>query len=164
MKLWQRMLMIIGDSVPISLRIKCYKLAGMKIGSNPDISFGFYVDRPEGVVIGNNCFLNHFVHLHNGNDKSATIVFGNDVYIGPEARFICASHEIGDEKKRAGRNKYGSIIVEDGVWIGASATILPGITIARGVIIGAGAVVTKSTEPNGLYLGVPAKRVRDLEA
>lgn len=74
------MLMKIGNSVPISFRIKCFKLAGMKIGSNPDISFGFYADRPEGVVIGNNCFLNHFIHLHNGNDKSATITFGNNVF------------------------------------------------------------------------------------
>ena len=163
MKIWQRFLMGFGNDSPIKIRIKCFKLAGIKIGLNPDISFGFYADRPEGITIGDNCFFNHFIHLHNGNNKSATISFGNNVYIGPESRFICATHEIGKASKRAGRNKYGSIIVEDGVWIGAGATILPVVKIARGGVIGAGAVVTKSTEPNGLYLGVPAKRVRDLE-
>lgn len=54
------------------------------------------------------------------------------MYIGPEVRFVCATHEIGDEIKRAGRNKYGSITVEEGVWIGAGTTILPGVKIARG--------------------------------
>ena len=60
MKIWQRFLMGFGNNFPIKIRIKCFKLAGMKIGSNPDISFGFYADRPEGIVIGDNCFFNHY--------------------------------------------------------------------------------------------------------
>lgn len=53
--------------------------------------------------------------------------------------------------------------VGDGCWIGANATILPGVTVAPGCVIAAGAVVTKDTEPDGLYAGVPARRVRDLD-
>ena len=135
----------------------------MKIGDQTRITKGFYIDRPDGVTIGTHCFFNHFVHLHNGANKDTTISFGDNVFVGPDASFVCASHQIGPEHQRAGKNVYGSIRVEDGVWIGAGATILPGVTIAKGGVIGAGAVVTKSTEPNGLYLGVPAKRVRDLE-
>ena len=60
-----------------------------------------------------------------------------------------------------GITKY--IFIGDGCWIGANVTILPGIEIGTGCIIGAGALVTKNCKPNGLYVGVPAKRIRDLE-
>jgi acetyltransferase-like isoleucine patch superfamily enzyme len=55
----------------------------------------------------------------------------------------------------------GPITLEEDVWIGANATITADVTIARGCIVGANAVLTKSTEPHGVYLGVPARRVRD---
>ena len=54
----------------------------------------------------------------------------------------------------------GPITLEEDVWIGANATITSDVTIARGCIVGANAVLTKSTEPYGVYLGVPARRVR----
>lgn len=44
------------------------------------------------------------------------------------------------------------------IWLGANSTITPGVTISEGCIVGAGAVVTKNTDPYGIYLGVPAKR------
>ena len=65
--------------------------------------------------------------------------------------------------KRAGDNVYESIFVEKGVWIGANATILPGIRIEEGAIIAAGAVVTKNVKKNCLYGGVPAKLIKCLD-
>ena len=162
MKLTQRLLMKFGSMVPGKSRIPIYRLSGIKIGNKTNISLGFYVDRPEGVELGNNCFLNHFVHLHNGTDSDSRIILGNGVFVGPEVRFICENHEIGPESKRAGKDIHGSIYVEDGVWIGAGAIILPNVRIAKGGVIGAGALVTKDTEPNGLYVGIPARRIRDL--
>lgn len=53
------------------------------------------------------------------------------------------------------------IVLEDDVWLGANASVPPGTTIARGCVIGAGAVVTHDTEPYGIYVGVPARRIRD---
>lgn len=162
LKIHQRALMSIGKAFPSKLRIILFRMAGMKIGNNTRITHGFFADRPDGVTIGDNCFLNHFVHLHNGADPDTRINFGNGVFVGPEVKCLCATHEIGTAQRRAGKVKYGSIVVEDGVWIGAGAIILPGVRIAKGGVIGAGAVITKSTEPNGLYVGVPATRVRDL--
>ena len=52
------------------------------------------------------------------------------------------------------------IIIEDDVWIGAGVRILDGVTIARGCVIGAGSVVTKSTEEFGVYVGVPARLIK----
>ncbi len=163
MKLYQRILLKIGLSLPNKFRVMCFLGTGMKIGHNTVITGGFYVDRPEGVRIGENCFLNHFVHMHNGIDKNIIIDIKNNVFIGPEAKLICASHKIGDSNKRAGENIYGSIIIEDGAWIGGGTIILPGVKIAKGTVVGAGSIVTKSTEPNSLYLGIPAKKIRDLD-
>lgn len=83
--------------------------------------------------------------------------------MGPEVAFICASHELGAADKRAGKNKYGSIVVEDWVWIGARVTVLPNVIISRGSVIGAGSIVTKSTESDTMYYGVPARKIRELE-
>jgi len=55
----------------------------------------------------------------------------------------------------------GPIVLEEDIWIGANAVVTSNVKIAKGCIIGAGAVVTRDTEPNGVYLGVPAKRVGD---
>lgn len=162
MKLTQRFLLSLGHIVPMRYRPFFYRLSGMKIGQNTRISKGLYVDRPEGVVIGDNCFLNHFVHLHNGADSSTYIKIGNNVFIGPEAMFFCASHKIGGEEQRAGNNEYGSIVVEDGVWVGANVTVFPNVVIGKGGVIGACAMVTKSTNPNKLCYGSPAKEIKDL--
>lgn len=54
------------------------------------------------------------------------------------------------------------IIIEDGCWIGANVVIMPGVTIKKGCVIGATALVTKDTEPNGLYVGKPAHKIKDL--
>ena len=51
------------------------------------------------------------------------------------------------------------IVIEDDVWIGASATVLGGVTIGEGAIIGAGAVVTRDVPPGETYAGVPARRL-----
>ncbi|AYY12429.1 acyltransferase [Actinobacteria bacterium YIM 96077] len=62
------------------------------------------------------------------------------------------------------RSQGGPITIADDVWIGANATVTPNTTIAEGCIIGAGAVLTRDTEPYGIYGGVPARRLRDREA
>ncbi len=55
----------------------------------------------------------------------------------------------------------GQITLVEDVWLGANVTVTSNVTIARGCIVGANAVVNRSTEPYGLYCGVPAKRIRD---
>ncbi|ELT5784431.1 hypothetical protein R6191_001668 [Campylobacter upsaliensis] len=59
--------------------------------------------------------------------------------------------------------KNTKIIVEDDVWIGANVTIMPGVRLRRGCIIGAGAVLTKDTDEFGVYAGIPAIKIRQLE-
>ena len=75
---------------------------------------------------------------------------------------INASHEIGPIEHRAGKGINAPIRIEDGCWIGANVTIMPGVTIAKGCIIGAGTLVTEDTEENGIYVGIPARLIRKL--
>ena len=132
LKVYKRLLIKLGSITSGRIRVFLYRKAGMKIGNNVQIASGIHVDRPEGISIGNNCFINHFVHFHNGANPAAKITIGDNVFLGPEVKFVCATHEIGDSHQRAGDNKYGSITVENGVWIGACALLLPGIKISPG--------------------------------
>ena len=92
----------------------------------------------------------------------AIITIGENSWIGCNVSFVCITHEIDKREKRAGKPIFKPIKVGNGCWIGADVTILPGVSIADGCIVGAGAVVTRSTQPDGLYAGNPAKRIKDL--
>ena len=110
------------------------------------------------LVVGERVFLNANVLIGSG----APITIGDGVSIGPSVQLLPTSHEIGPSNARAGSNVSAPIVVGDGSWIGAGAIVLPGVTVGPGCIVGAGAVVTRDCEPNGLYAGNPARRVRDL--
>lgn len=89
-------------------------------------------------------------------------VVGRDVGIAPGA-FICTgTHQTGPTARRAGDPVTHGVVIEDGCWIGAHALVLPGVTVGRGCVIEAAAVVREDCQPDGLYAGVPARRVRDL--
>ena len=75
---------------------------------------------------------------------------------------ITTNHDPGLGWRRCGALSKAPIVVEDGSWIGACATILPGITIGRGSVVAAGAVVTTDVDPHTMVGGVPAKRIKAL--
>ena len=97
-------------------------------------------------------------------DAFDRIAIGERNAIAMDVRFITSAHATGDATRRAGPLTGAPIVVGDGCWIGAGATILPGVTIGNGVVIAAGAVITADCAPDGLYAGVPARRIRDLPA
>lgn len=118
---------------------------------------------PKIIKIGNGCYINKGVEFYAGPSKDVTVELSDNTWIGPNSFFCCASHEIGNADKRAGKSYYESIFVGKGVWIGANVTILPGVNIGEGAVIAAGAVVTKDVEKNCLYGGVPAKLIKHLD-
>ena len=113
--------------------------------------------------IGKGCYINRGVEFYSGNSRDVKIELADNVWIGPYVFFCCGTHEIGEKTKRAGNSYYKSIIVGQGVWIGANTTILPGVHIGEGAVIAAGAVVNKDVEKNCLYGGVPAKLIKRLD-
>lgn len=73
------------------------------------------------------------------------ITIGNDVFIGPNVNLITINHDLDPDNRSA---TYGRpIVIEDKVWIGIAAAILPGVKIGYGIIVGAGSVVKKDVRP-----------------
>lgn len=143
--------------VPRPLRGVLLKAYGFPISGPVTVSqkvwFGSRnVTMGRGVRIGIGSFLN----------ASGGITLEEDVWLGMHCLLLTAGHDIGDEDRRGGPLNPKPITVRRGSWLGARVTVMPGVTIAPGCVIAAGALVTKDTEPNGLYAGVPAKRLRDL--
>jgi maltose O-acetyltransferase len=94
-------------------------------------------------------------------DDYVTIL--DNVRLGPRVTIITQSHPVGGPDQRRGwEDVTKPVTIGRGSWVQAGVTILPGANIAPGCVIYAGAVVTKPTEPNGVYAGVPAQRIGDL--
>lgn len=98
----------------------------------------------------------------------ASLTIGKKVIFGPHPTIITGDHRIDvigkhlmdvtDEEKLPEND--APIVIEDGVWCGANVTILKGVTIGRGSIVAAGAVVTQSCAPYSIIGGVPAKLIK----
>jgi maltose O-acetyltransferase len=110
------------------------------------------------VTIGDHSMINHRVYF----DTRAHIELGRGCGIAADVMLCTSTHDIGPEHKRWGDYKTAPITIGSGVWIGIRAVVLPGVTIGDGAVVAAGAVVTADVEPNALYGGVPARRIREL--
>jgi maltose O-acetyltransferase len=95
-----------------------------------------------------------------------TITFGRDVLIGSNVTISSGRHPIEGKLTPVFHRQSvpAPIIIGNDVWIGAGAVIMPGVTLADGTVIGANAVVNKDTQPYGIYVGAPARFVRNREA
>lgn len=133
-----------------------YKL---KLGKGSSIHLHCIINRFQ-LEIGKNSAINRKCYI----DCRGGIKIGNNVSISPEVHLITAAHEINDPSF-AYITK--SIIIEDYVFIGTRAVVLPGVHLAKGCVVAAGAVVTKSFPEYSVLAGVPAKiistRRKDLE-
>ncbi|WP_317259133.1 acyltransferase [Paenibacillus sp. J5C2022] len=114
-----------------------YIKLGMKIGRDCSIQPGVVFDY-------SHCWL---------------IEIGNRVTIAPEAYIL--THDT-SSKSLIGYTRIGTVIIEDDVFIGARAIIMPGVTIGKGAIVAAGSVVTKTVEPGMVVSGVPAIPIRSV--
>ncbi|GAA1345222.1 hypothetical protein GCM10009594_22480 [Kocuria palustris] len=120
------------------------------------ISDGVVLAPPRRISIGEGSFLNRQVFV------DTEVHLGRHVFVGPRAMFVTTRHPVGGPQQRAAPGHPDPVHVGDGSWIGAGAIILPGVTIGSGCVIGAGAVVTKDCAADGVYAGVPARRIREL--
>jgi maltose O-acetyltransferase len=109
--------------------------------------------------MGSRSFVNSNAHF--GCRGGVTI--GRFVQIAANVSFETGSHELGFTAGQARADTTAPIIVEDHVWIGTGAIILPGVTIGRGAVVAAGAVVHRDVAPKTLVGGVPARFIREVE-
>lgn len=89
------------------------------------------------------------------------IIIGSYVMFGPNVLIVGANHSYNDLTIPMNKGKLivKGIIIEDDVWIGGNSTILDGVTISKGALIGAGSVVTKDVEEYAIVVGNPARKI-----
>lgn len=122
------------------------------------------------VLMGEGTYANFgFVVTVNPEAADYRIIIGDRVSIAPNVTLISESlpnnspHLANLDYVKKNLVKDEKIIVEDDAWIGASVTILPGVRVGKGAIIGAGSVVTKDVPAYTVVAGVPAKPIRSLD-
>ena len=102
--------------------------------------------------------INYGVHVEN----VANVSIGARTGVASLVTILTSTHTLGPHEQRHGEWTPKPVKVGAGCWIGVGATILPGVTIGDGCLIAAGAVVREDCQPDGLYAGVPARRIKDL--
>lgn len=91
-----------------------------------------------------------------------TVMIGDNVILGPHVNIYTASHPYNEVQRMKGLEYAKSVILYDNVWIGGNVTILPGVKINQGAIIGAGSVVTHDIPPYVIAAGNPCEVIRSI--
>ncbi len=116
----------------------------------------FWCDYGYNIEVGENFFANHNLVVLDG----AKVIFGDNVFIGPDCGFHTAGHPIDFERRNQGLEYAHPITVGDNVWIGAGVQVMPGVTIGSNVVIGGGSVVVKDVPDSSVAVGNPCRVVR----
>lgn len=135
-----------------SFRKICYLLAGVSLPWDATIHLGANFFNPANVAIGHDTIIGDHCFL-DGRDR---LTIGNHVDIASQVLIYNNEHDI--HSPNFG-NSFGPVTIEDYVFIGPRAIILPGATIGQGAVVAAGAVVTKNIPPFEIWGGVPAKKI-----
>ena len=130
------------------------------IGKEVDDCFGlfppFYTDCGKNISVGKRVFINSGCCFQD----QGGIEIGDDVLIGQQVVIATLNHDLNPDRR--GNMIPKSVKIGNKVWIGAHATILPGVTIGDNSVIAAGAVVTKDVPQNVVVAGVPAKIIKKI--
>jgi len=141
---------LVSLHVPIhSIRKAVFKFAGVKIGRGTTIHMGCRFFNPLGVEIGEDTKVGNNAFL----DGRAQLKIGDHVDIASEVMIYNSEHNIEDPEFKAVEE---FVKIKDYCFVGPRAIILPGVTVGRGSVIAAGAVVTKSVDDYQIVAGIPA--------
>jgi acetyltransferase-like isoleucine patch superfamily enzyme len=133
------------------------EITGSQINKSTTIFIPFHTNFGRHITIGKNVFINHACSFLD----MGGITIEDDVQIGPKVNLITENHPINPLIRKQLDLK--SILIKRNVWIGAGATILPGVTVGENSIVAAGALVNRDVPANTIVGGVPAKIIRAIE-
>ena len=142
----------------MSIRNGVYRLLGMKIKGFCWIQPGVTIVNLSRFRVGKNFGCNSGTYIN----AIGGIRMGNDVLVGSNVTISSGKHDIEGRQTSVFSRPTVPLPITFGndVWLGAGASVLPGIHIADGTVVGTNAVVTKSTEPFSVMVGIPAKAIR----
>ena len=136
------------------------RVMGVTIGQGTYLFMGLWLDERRNLSVGKNSIVNQNCRL----DSRGGVFIGDNVSISADVVVLTADHDY-RTPNFAGQNK--PVRIENFVFVGTRAMILPGVTLGEGAIVAAGAVVTRDVAPYAIVGGVPAKpigeRRRDLD-
>lgn len=143
---------------PHQVRSLISHLNGKKVDDSLIIFAPLYTDCGLNMTFGKNVFINSGCHFQD----QGGITIGDGTNIGHGVTIATLNHGIEPEDRHS---LYpAAVIIGRNVWVGAGATILPGVTIGDNAIVGAGSVVTKEVPSNTIVAGVPARAIRRLDS
>jgi acetyltransferase-like isoleucine patch superfamily enzyme len=143
------------NSIPFWwVRKGVYRICHFSIGKGSEIDLHQYFMRPGFFRLGSYSHINQNCLL----DLRGGITIGNSVSISHRVMLITGTHDIHSPNFPA---VFRPIIIHDYAWIGAGATLLPGVEIGEGAVVAAGAVVTKSVAPYTVVAGIPAVKIKE---
>ena len=128
------------------------------MGENCTLLPPFMADYGCYIKIGHDSFINHNAYFMDGGG----IEIGHHCFIGPDCGIYTAKHPIIPQERNTGLEQALPVKIGDNCWIGAKATILPGVTIGEGTVIGAGSVVTKDIPSGVIAAGNPCRVIREI--
>jgi acetyltransferase-like isoleucine patch superfamily enzyme len=138
------------------IRKNLSKIICTEIDTSTIVFVPFYTNFGQFIQIGKNVFINHAcTFLDMGG-----ITIEDNVLIGPKVNLITENHPLNPNDRKTLICK--PIVIKRNAWIGAAATILPGVTIGENAVVAAGALVTEDVAPNTIVGGVPAKFIRNI--
>lgn len=129
------------------------------LGRNIKLSKGGTFAHPNEITLGDNIFISENFHI-----SAYKLKLHNNIIIGPNLVIECSNHKYDVVGKTmfeiAGDKIYQEVEIENDVWIGANVTILPGVKISEGCVVGAGSVVTKTLPPYSVAVGIPCRPIK----
>ena len=133
------------------------ELIGKSVGESFTLIPPFYADYGLNITVGRAVFIGYECAF----TGHAAIDIADQVMIAHKVNLVTAGHPVEPDKRRTYITAE-PITIETNVWIGAAATILPGVNIGADAVVAAGAVVTHDVPPATLVAGVPARGIRHL--
>ena len=138
------------------IRKRLGEIIGAELDETTTVFAPFYTNFGKFITIGKRVFINHACSFLD----MGGIVIEDDVLIGPKVNLITENHPLSPTERRALISK--PIVIKRNAWIGAAATILPGVTIGENAVVAAGAVVSRDVPANTVVGGIPARHIKNI--
>lgn len=154
-----------GKDVRLYPLCKMIRAENAELDNNCQIFDNVFIDAGKRLRIGKYTTLTWGVLIEGG----AETYLGDRVFLGPSTKLLTSTYKIQGfytvEHLPEGcqETEYGDITIKDDAYLGANCTVMPGITIGEGAVVGSNSLVTKDLEPWGIYVGTPCKKIGERE-